>query len=278
MSLRWIVACLVLVLGVAGAQDLFDPARGGTVDDVEAALAAGGSVDAVDADGNTPLLLAVWHNSADVVAALLDAGADPHYANPRTGMGIFGLVWRNPAGAEIRGLFAERGLVAAVGVRPGSEDAEDPPPEPPDAPTAPAEPARPRPDAPLLPERTGGLSGEGPTPEDAADLGYVYRPGATAEREEVRDWVTSRFVLNGPLAANTYVDGCRAAVLDLMRAPESVIFGEAREVVLGDEGVITYTSYALAAGRDGASRRWSLSCTGFVEDDVLHLWVGIEAR
>jgi hypothetical protein len=279
VKMRIVVLTIVLVLGAAAAADvgvdLLRLAQAGTADEVAAALAAGGGVDVVDDLGHTPLLLAAWHNTADVVALLLDAGADPHYTNPKTGMGIFGLVWRNPDGAAIRQLFDERELVAFAGVRPGSQTPAAPEgaPAPPDAPAA-----RPSIDAPALPERASDGQVERLTPEAAAELGYVYRAGGASSIEDVRDWVTSRYALSGPLAADAFVNGCRASVLDLMRAPDSVLFGQMASVVIDEDGVISYTTYALAEGRDGASRRWSLSCTGFVEDQVLHLWVEIEAR
>ena len=273
-----IVLTIALTLGTAAGHDLFGSAQAGDAEDVAAALAAGGSVHEVDELGHTPLLLAVWHNTADVVALLLDAGADPHYANPKTGMGIFGLVWRNPDASAIRQVFAERELVAFAGVRPGA--AEVPVPDaPPSAPAGQdAAAARSASDAPALPERPAVGHVERLTPEAAAELGYVYRAQGSSSLEDVRDFVTSRFALSGPLAADAFVNGCRASVLDLMRAPESVLFGEMGSAAIDEVGVIDYTTYALAAGRDGTSRRWSLSCTGFVEDEVLHLWVEIEAR
>ena len=270
-----IALTIALALGTAVANDLFGSAQSGDAEGVAAALAAGGDVHEVDELGHTPLLLAVWHNTADVVALLLDAGADPHYTSPKTGMGIFGLVWRNPDVAAIRQLFDERELVAFAGVRPGSQ-APDPPESAPAQQDAPA--ARPAIDAPTLPERATDGRVERLTPEAAAELGYVYRAEGASSIDDVRDWVTSRYALSGSLTADAFVNGCRASVLDLMRARESVLFGEMGSVAIDEVGVISYATYALAEGRDGASRRWSLNCTGFVEDQVLHMWVEIEAR
>jgi hypothetical protein len=312
MGARLGCVLVALVLGTAAAADLFAVARSGTAREMASALAAGGDVDEVDAALDTPLLLAVHYNTADVVALLLEAGADPHYANPRTGMGIFGLVWRNPDPAPIRALFAERALVAFVGVRPGAEETRA---IPADAASAPTEVAPPVPQAgaipalpppalpplvqtppveapaleapaleppsvaaPALPASGERLNADRPTPEAAAELGYQYRGGAEIPRDEVRDWVTHRFALSGPLDADAYVLACHGATLDLMRARETVLFGDLATTTVDDDGVFGYGTYALARSAAGEVRRWSLRCTGFVEDDVLSLWIEIEAR
>jgi hypothetical protein len=293
--MRIAFACMVLAFGLASAQGLHSAARWGTADEVAAALAAGASPDEVDDEGYTPLLLAVWHNTPAVVATLLDAGADPAFTNPKTGMGIFGLLWRNTNPIAMRALFAERELVATVGVtapdasgpddgRAGAEPelapttppAGAPPAGPPpvDAP----EPWRPPVDAPPLPRGEPVASEERPTQEAAEALGYVYRPGTTGSREEVRAWLTSRYAVAGTLTAADYLVGCRAAILDHMRERDTVLFGDTAAVTIDGEGVIRYGTYALSQGADGATRRWNLRCSGFVEHGVLHLWIEIEAR
>lgn len=82
---RWLARLLaltvaLLVIGTASARvdgDLLQAADAGTVAAVRAALAAGADVEARDAIGATPLLVAAAANpDTAVLAALLDAGAD----------------------------------------------------------------------------------------------------------------------------------------------------------------------------------------------------------
>ncbi len=283
--LRAGAACLALVLGWGGAQaqSLFDAARSGAADEVRASLAAGARVDAPDDAGDTALLLAARYNAADVVAVLLDAGADPQYLNPKTGMGMFGLAWRNPDGDSVRRLFRERGLVARVGAATdqdteGSEgsvavDAEGAP-----VATAPASERAPVTDARALPLAAPGANDERPTPEGAVALGYVYVAGADAPRDEVLDWASTRYALSGRLSAEDFVAGCQEAMLEQMRSPETVLFGDRTASRIDDEGVIRYDTFALSRSAAGATLRWGVRCTGVVDADVLHLWIEIEAR
>lgn len=123
----------------AATEDLLQAAVAGGVADIEAALQDGAAIDGLDPDGNTPLLLAVMHNTADVVEALLDAGADAQYLNPQTGMGVFAVVWRNPNSSAVASVLRERGLFPVVGPRASEPGGQ---PEPPTAPTT-AAPAAP---------------------------------------------------------------------------------------------------------------------------------------
>ena len=157
--MRYLLVAIIGLLSVswsaASDRDLLAAARSGNVADVLIALGKGASIDAVDPDGLTPLLLAVQFNTADVVEALLDAGADVEYYNPNTGMGVFAYVWRNPDSTQVHATLTARGLVAAVRVpagstttpqsvgEPTSSDPSDsaagassPPPSPPRAPAA----------------------------------------------------------------------------------------------------------------------------------------------
>ena len=58
-------------------RDLFEAAKGGTVDEVKAALAAGGNPGARDDVGHTPLHTAARYSKPAVITALIESGADP---------------------------------------------------------------------------------------------------------------------------------------------------------------------------------------------------------
>src|SRR4029079_11584984 len=55
---------------------LHEAARTGDVPEVERLIAAGSAIDAVDADGRTPVMVATVGRQTDAVRALVDAGAD----------------------------------------------------------------------------------------------------------------------------------------------------------------------------------------------------------
>ena len=65
------------------AHQLFDLARQGATEQLEAYLDAGAPVDLTDPKGNTLLMLAAYHGHADLVRALAGRGADVDRLNDR---------------------------------------------------------------------------------------------------------------------------------------------------------------------------------------------------
>src|SRR3990167_7161700 len=62
-------------------EDLFRAARTGNSAGVEAAIAAGADINAVDADNNTALMIALARSYADIARLLLDRGSDVFHKN-----------------------------------------------------------------------------------------------------------------------------------------------------------------------------------------------------
>lgn len=62
-------------------------AKAGQVDDLARWLEAGGAVDVTDAEGNTPLMYAVWERQLETERFLLGHGADARHRN-RGGRGV----------------------------------------------------------------------------------------------------------------------------------------------------------------------------------------------
>lgn len=112
----WVIILLFSFLSCVAAQSLFELARHGTADEVEAALVAGANPNLVSPDGDTPLLIAVEFNSPEVVRVLAQYGADLGYRNPKTGKTIQMLAARNPNSSAMYKLFLE--LEASIRVEP----------------------------------------------------------------------------------------------------------------------------------------------------------------
>ena len=87
-----------------GQSALLVAAYGGHVDVVEALLAKGAEVDAVDNFGKTPLMGAAEVGHADIVRVLLAAGAD---VNARAKSGANALTWASDA--KVRALLLQAG-------------------------------------------------------------------------------------------------------------------------------------------------------------------------
>ncbi|MFL6603714.1 MAG: ankyrin repeat domain-containing protein [Steroidobacteraceae bacterium] len=64
-------------------DELWDAAKSGDMDGLQAALASNADVNALSADGQTALTLAIRNNHLDVVRALLAHGANPNLADSR---------------------------------------------------------------------------------------------------------------------------------------------------------------------------------------------------
>ena len=73
---------------------LFDLARQGDSARLAAYVDAGAPVDLTDADGNTLLMLAAYHDQPDVVRALLERGADVDALNHRGQSPLAGAVFK----------------------------------------------------------------------------------------------------------------------------------------------------------------------------------------
>ena len=76
------------------AHRMFDLARAGEADPLEAYVRAGVPVDLTDASGNTLLMLAAYHGHADTVEVLAGLGADVDRANDRGQTPLAGAVFK----------------------------------------------------------------------------------------------------------------------------------------------------------------------------------------
>ena len=90
---------------VALANWLFDLAREGDSARLAAYVDAGAPVDLTDADGNTLLMLAAYHDHPETVAALATRGADVDALNHRGQSPLAGAVFKQ-ADAVIAALLA----------------------------------------------------------------------------------------------------------------------------------------------------------------------------
>lgn len=79
---------------VALANWLFDLARQGDTARLAAYVDAGAPVDLTDADGNTLLMLAAYHDQPGTVAALVERGADVEAQNRRGQSPLAGAVFK----------------------------------------------------------------------------------------------------------------------------------------------------------------------------------------
>ena len=79
---------------VALANWLFDLARQGDAARLGAYVDAGAPVDLTDADGNTLLMLAAYHDQADTVRELIARGADVDALNHRGQSPLAGAVFK----------------------------------------------------------------------------------------------------------------------------------------------------------------------------------------
>jgi ankyrin repeat protein len=76
------------------AHQMFDLARAGDVERLEAYVEAGVPVDLTDAGGNTLLMLAAYHGRARAVAMLARLGADVNRLNDRGQSPLSGAVFK----------------------------------------------------------------------------------------------------------------------------------------------------------------------------------------
>lgn len=76
------------------AHEMFDLARSGATEPLSAHIDAGVPSDLTDADGNTLLMLAAYHEHADTVRTLLDLGADVNRLNDRGQSPLAGAVFK----------------------------------------------------------------------------------------------------------------------------------------------------------------------------------------
>lgn len=79
---------------VALANWLFDLARDGDAARLAAYVDAGAPVDLTDAEGNTLLMLAAYHDQAATVRELVARGADPNALNGRGQSPLAGAVFK----------------------------------------------------------------------------------------------------------------------------------------------------------------------------------------
>lgn len=76
------------------AHQMFDLARAGRTEELDAYVEAGVPVDLTDAAGNTLLMLAAYHGHAGTVAMLAERGADVNRLNDRGQSPLAGAVFK----------------------------------------------------------------------------------------------------------------------------------------------------------------------------------------
>lgn len=86
------------------AEALFDLAREGKIDLLDH-IRAGVPVNLLDVNGNSFLMLAAYHAHTDLVAGLLELGANPNLANDRGQTPLAGAVFKRARGV-VDGLLA----------------------------------------------------------------------------------------------------------------------------------------------------------------------------
>ena len=84
----------VLSLQVANAQDLFSDARATDTKQLEKLVADNQDVNAVNERGYTPLILAIYNNSADATKLLLSKGANPNAQDKSGNNALMGAAFR----------------------------------------------------------------------------------------------------------------------------------------------------------------------------------------
>lgn len=80
---------------LALASKLFDLARQGDTETLEAYMAAGAPADLTNDKGDSLLMLAAYHGHAATVQSLLDHGADPNRINDRGQSPLAGAIFKN---------------------------------------------------------------------------------------------------------------------------------------------------------------------------------------
>jgi len=79
------------------AHEMFDLARAGEAEQLEAYVEAGVPVDLTDASGNTLLMLAAYHGNPETVSMLARRGADVDRVNDRGQSPLAGAVFKGEA-------------------------------------------------------------------------------------------------------------------------------------------------------------------------------------
>ena len=97
---------------LALAHRLFDLARGGHTLELAGYLDAGVPIDLTDAQGNSLLMLAAYHENVSTVSALLARGANPDRVNDRGQTPLAGAVFKKcaPVVTLLRGAGADPDL------------------------------------------------------------------------------------------------------------------------------------------------------------------------
>jgi uncharacterized protein len=102
---------------IALAHRMFDMAREGRTDELTALLDAGAPVNLTNANGDTLLILAAYHERPGTVRALLERGADVERLNDRSQNALTCAVFKQDA--QIVGMLLDAGADPDAG-RPSS--------------------------------------------------------------------------------------------------------------------------------------------------------------
>jgi ankyrin repeat protein len=90
---------------IAYAQRMFDLARSGRTEELIDNILAGLPANLTNANGDTLLILAAYHNHVDMVIALLEQGASPNRTNDRGQSALSAAVFRQNA-ESVKALLA----------------------------------------------------------------------------------------------------------------------------------------------------------------------------
>jgi ankyrin repeat protein len=104
------------------AHQMFDLARAGDAERLDAYVAAGVPVDLTDASGNTLVMLAAYHGHAESVSVLVRRGADVDRLNDRGQSPLAGAVFKGER--EVVGVLVDAGADPDVGSPTARETAQ----------------------------------------------------------------------------------------------------------------------------------------------------------
>lgn len=114
------------------------------------------------------------------------------------------------------------------------------------------------------------------SPSEAQRRGFDYEEIGSDIRDDLRIIVNKRYDLEGHhLTAESYSQLCAHAAGEMLKAPATARFGSDVDVEVDGYGIFEYVTHVDAQNGFGALIRSRVGSVGFVDDNVLHLWVSI---